>query len=269
MKSRAAAVAAARRNRNSTKTSDSAEARRAILASTMQKKEKKGEMPKHSANAEDVEVAARLGMKASRVLAMKNSQTKSDHARESIGSAVSVESSSRSRRVDHPAFAARSHTKNNNEKDAEKPFSSELVSSFLQYGAVRADQQQQPKVDSFGFPEQEESMHSTNGTGFTPRNEDNIYLNNFSMMSSMHDQMTPSNTGMRTTRSNHSMAQSMISTTPTGHKKANGDFDYMLKTPTTSKSVASGKSTSSPPGKFDYILLCTKKDALSHFFYAL
>mmetsp|Transcript_23617 Transcript_23617/g.57910 ORF Transcript_23617/g.57910 Transcript_23617/m.57910 type:complete len:1056 (+) Transcript_23617:34-3201(+) len=271
VKSRAAAVAAARKNRTAAKSTNSAEARRAILASTMQKKGKKGEISKLSDNAADVEVSARLGMKASRVLAMKNSQTKSDHNRDEIGSSVSVESSSRSRRVDHPAFAARGHAKNNN--DAEKPFSAELMSSFRHFSAARpdTDKTQQPKpnvakVDSFGFPEQEESMHSTN-IGFTPRNEDNIYLNNFSMMSSMHEQMTPSNTGMRTTRSNHSMAQSMISTTPTGHRKANGEFDYMLKTPTVSQrstleategnaandsksvhSVATGKITNSPPG---------------------
>ncbi|KAL3938855.1 MAG: hypothetical protein SGBAC_006310 [Bacillariaceae sp.] len=272
-KSRAAAVAAARKNRAAAKSTNSAEARRAILASTMQKKEKKGEISKLSDNAKDVEVSARLGMKASRVLAMKNSQGNSDHNRDEIGSSVSVGSSSRSRRVDHPAFAARGHTKYNSEKGTDKPFSTELMSSFRHFSAARVDADKSQhkksnaaKVDSFGFPEQEDSMHSTN-VGFTPRNEENIYLNNFSMMSSMHDQVTPSQTGMRTTRSNHSMAQSMISTTPTGHRKANGEFDYMLKTPTVSQrstlepaegnaatdsksvhSVATGKITNSPPG---------------------
>jgi hypothetical protein len=244
-------------------------------------------MSKLSDDVEDV--SARLGMKASRVLAMKNSQSKSDHNRgDEMSSSVSAESSSRSRRFDHPAFASRGHAKSSNNKDTEKPFSTELMSSFRHFSAARTDtdrtQQQKSKVakvDSFGFPEQEESMHSTN-VSFTPRNDDNIYLNNFSMMSSMHDQMTPSNTGMRTTRSNHSMAQSMISTTPTGHRKTNGELDYMLKTPSVSQrstrdptednaatdsksvhSVATGKITNSPPGKFQCLLVCHEV-TLSH-----
>jgi hypothetical protein len=334
VKNRAAAVAAAKRNRAKTaNTANSAEARRALLANAKKNKEKKDEAARHLAEkkeADDVEVSARLGMKASRVLAMKNSFNKSEHLRDDTSSVASFESN-RSRRIDHPAFAARAmgaspKPKKPDGNDADNPFSAELISSFRHFSAARTEKEVGKQAEGFSiendgrpptpktlraavqgakvqskasshtrgdasmddsFLEQEDSLHSMSGRNYF---EEGAYLssmsgsNAFSMMSSMNDQYTPSNTAFRkygvesamspgpSMRSGHSMAHSIISTTPTAHSTArNADFDYLLKTPSTSKtspadpgeektgqdkdnaqSIRSGDSgarSTSPPGK--------------------
>lgn len=336
-KNRAAAVAAAKKTRSKTgSTASSADARRALLANAKKNKERKEEVAKQLTSKQDVgdvEVAARLGMKASRVLAMKNSFQKSEHSRDDTSSVASFESN-RSRRVDHPAFAARAMApspkpKHPDGNDEEKPFSAELISSFRHFSAARTEKDQK-KLDTSSaendgrpptpktlraavlgakaksksslhtredasmddsFVEQEDSLHSMSGRNYFTHQEEGAYLsslsgsNTFSMMSSMNDQFTPSNTAFKkygmesamspgpSMRSGHSMAQSMISTTPTAHSTArNTNFDHLLKTPSASKtsvadamdvviaeekdaseSIRSGdskrRSTSSPPGK--------------------
>jgi hypothetical protein len=335
VKNRAAAVAAAKKNRAKTaitaNNANTAEARRALLANAKKNKEKKDEAARHLAEKkedDDVEVSARLGMKATRVLAMKNSFHKSDHSRDDTSSVTSFESN-RSRRIDHPAFAARAmgaspKPKKPDGNDADKPFSAELISSFRHFSAARTEkevekQAERSSIENDGRPptpktlraamqgvmvqskasshtrgdasmddsflEQEDSLHSMSGRNYF---EEGAYIgslsdsNTFSMLSSMND--TPSNTAFRkygvesamspgpSMRSGHSMAHSIISTTPTAHSTArNADFDYLLKTPSTSKTSGadpeeeksgqdkdnaqslrsgdSGARSTSPPGK--------------------
>jgi hypothetical protein len=314
VKNRAAAVAAARRNR--AKVNHNGEARLALLTSAKKTKDKKEEQAEkmqstsfESPSLDDMEISQRLGMKASmkasRVLAMKNSFNKSEPRDDisQVDSVASFGSSRSSRRIDHPAFVARASpgTKRATEKqkDGDKPFSAELISSFRHFSEARTDgpsneippsgkttfkasAHTKGEISMDGsFLEQDNSLHSMSGRntfGHTPTQQE-VSLSNsntLSMMSSMHDNgtFTPSNRTSRkfggmspgpSMRSAHSMANSMISMTPSGHKARNNpDLDYILNTASESKQSGVdpdvGKNhktnsqddspSNSPPGKW-------------------
>jgi hypothetical protein len=187
--SSASSVSSVRKTRTVSNVSHQ-EARRALLTAA-QKRREKTEAAKKQQTQEAIKVdpvekettqewkeqaADRLGSKAARVLAMKNSTKalragsidENDNIKEfdiaTVGSAVSTHSvdSTKSRRLNHPAFASRSSPKLANQMDrpfldfggekppqksgSTKPFSEELFSSFRHFNASKPSQPDAPVV---------------------------------------------------------------------------------------------------------------------------
>lgn len=194
-KSRAAAVSGGGRRTKTVTNTSHQEARRALLNAAQRKKEKAGLTKKQSETEEEVEpekedanqgipeetndVAVRLGLKASRALAMKNStkignppkdQINTAFELSTVGSAISSTlslDSTKSRRLNHPAFVARSASpkvgtsmsrafsdsdfQNNKETEPAKPFSEELFSSFRHFNASRTPKEANPTAKGKSF----------------------------------------------------------------------------------------------------------------------
>eukprot|EP00980_Cylindrotheca_fusiformis_P011639 scaffold2751_cov131-Cylindrotheca_fusiformis.AAC.6 len=291
-KNRSVAVAAAKRDRtkpSSTATTPTAptnsESRRALLANAKRSKERKDEVDKQQAaekrDLEYVEASARLGTKASRVLAMKNS-LKSENSRDDASSVASFESGRSGRRIDHPAFAARSVVPSPKPKqldgveDANKPLSRQLKTNIRHFSAVQnqkragrfnsdneggiqasenfgawSGRKHQPTSSSHtkedatkdcSFVEQEDSLHSMGGQNyFTQTPEEQGTSSNAAPSRKPGPELALA--PGPSSRPGHSMAKSIVANSPLSHSTAQTtDFGNELRRiPSDSKSLPAGQ----------------------------